>query len=117
MTVDQTHQDESRAMFGLGWTGFLDGIIAPVVYTRLAAQNALASYALPTPSIFVSARTRALGLAQTGAKITTSGQVTEVYERNGHHYTDQVHLVFADDRPVALVHRTSIYVARAAGKA
>jgi hypothetical protein len=78
----------------------------------VATHNALSSYALPTPSIFVSAFTQHFGVAKLGAALTSSGFITEAYERKGNHYADQKHIVFADGRPVALVLRTSIYAAR-----
>lgn len=104
---------DSLAMFGQHWPVYAqEGIIHPGRYPQAATHNALASYALPTPSIFVSARTQHLGIARVGAELTTSGHVVAAYERKGNHYTDQRHVVFADGRPVALVHRTSIYAAR-----
>ncbi len=103
----------SLAMFGQRWPAYArEGIIHPGRYPQAATHNALASYALPTPSIFVAATTQHLGVAHVGAELTTSGHVVAAYERKGNHYTDQRHVVFADRRPVALVDRTSIYAAR-----
>jgi hypothetical protein len=104
---------EALAMFGQHWPVLAaEGIIPPAQYPMVATRSALASYALATPSIFVSAATQHLGIARVGAELTTSGSVLAAYERKGNHYTDQRHLVFADGRPIALVERTSIYAAR-----
>ncbi len=115
MTPDE-HR-ESLEYFRQTWPGFLEqGLVHPTRLPHMATHNALASYALPTPSIFVSAETQHLSLVHVGDRLTTSGVITDVYERKGNHYTDQLHLVIADDtRPVALVRRSSIYAARKDG--
>lgn len=104
---------ESLEMFGQQWPVYAaEGILPGVYYPFIATRNALDSYDLPTPSIFVSATARHLGIGRVGAELTTSGLVTASYERKGNYYTDQRHLVFADGRPIAVVERTSIYAAR-----
>jgi hypothetical protein len=112
-TVDAEALKDSLALFGQTWPVFAaEGIIHPSKFPQAATHAALSSYALPTPSIYVSAETQHLGLARVGETLTSSGYVTNVYERKGNHYTDQLHVVFANGRPVALVKRTSIYAAR-----
>ena len=114
-TVSAEALRESLKMFGQTWPNYAqDGIIHPTKFTHAAMHSALASYALPTPSIYVSAHTQHLGIANVGASLATSGSVTQAYERKGNYYTDQLHLVLADGRPVALIQRTSIYAARVA---
>jgi hypothetical protein len=105
---------ESLEYFRQTWPVFAEqGVVHPTRLPHLATRNALASYALPTPSIFVSAWTQHLGLVRVGDRLTTSGVITDVYERKGNQYIDQRHLVIANDtQPVALVRRTSIYAAR-----
>ena len=89
------------------------GIVHVSKFVQVATHNALGSYQLPTPSIYVEASTQHLGLAHVGDRLTTSGFITGVYERKGNHYAEQLHLVIANDtRPVALVKRISIYAAR-----
>jgi len=113
--MDRDDVEEAVTMFGQSWPAYLDdGIVPPAYLPMFASRNALASYALPTPSIYVSAHTRHLGIARVGAELTTAGSVLAAYERKGHHYIDQRHMVFADGVPVALVDRTSIYAARKA---
>ena len=104
---------DSLDLFGQRWPSYAaEGLIHPSRYPQFATHNALHSYALPTPSIFVSAVTQHLDVAHVGATLSSSGYVTAEYERKGNRYIDQRHLVFADGRPVALVLRTSIYAAR-----
>ena len=108
---------ESLEYFRQTWSGFIEhGVVHPTRLPHLVTHNALASYSLPTPSIFVTAATQHLGLVHVGDRLTTSGVITAVYERKGNHYTDQSHLVIANDiTPVALVQRSSIYAARKEG--
>lgn len=104
---------EFLGMYGQQWpVHAAEGILPGVYYPFVATRNALDSYDLPTPSIFVSAATRHLGVGRVGTEVTTSGLVTASYERKGNYYTDQRHLVFADGKPIAVVERTSIYAAR-----
>jgi hypothetical protein len=105
---------ESLAYFRQTWPVFAEqGIVHPTKFPTFATHNALASYKLSTPSIFVAATTQHLNLAHVGDRLTSSGVITAVYERKGNHYTDQRHLVIANGTtPVALVQRTSIYAAR-----
>jgi hypothetical protein len=112
-TITAEALQDSLDLFGQHWPRYAaEGLIHPSRYPQFATHNALHSYALPTPSIFVSAETQHLGLAHVGATLTSSGFVTAEYERKGNRYIDQRHLVFADGRPVAVVLRTSIYAAR-----
>ena len=114
-TMDAADLRESLDLFGQSWPTYeQEGIIHPSQFPRVATHNALSSYALPTPSIYVSAMTQHLGVAHVGEEMTSSGYVVQAYERKGNHYTDQRHVIFAAGRPVALVLRTSIYAARKA---
>lgn len=112
-TVNAETLSELLALFGQNWPVFAEqGIVHPSKFAQVATHNALGSYSLPTPSIFVSAHTQHFGIARLGEELTSAGFITDVYERKGNHYTDQRHVVYAAGRPVALVLRTSIYAAR-----
>ena len=113
-TVTPDLHRESLTYFCQTWPGFLEhGVVHPTRMPHLATRNALDSYQLPTPSIFVTAFTQHFGLVRIGDVLASSGVITDVYERKGNHYTDQLHLIIANaTTPVALVRRTSIYAAR-----
>ena len=105
---------ESLSDFRQTWPVYAQkGIVHPSKFAQVATHNALASYKLATPSIYVAATTQHLNLAHVGDRLTSSGVVTKVYERKGNHYAEQLHLIIANDTtPVALVQRISIYSAR-----
>jgi hypothetical protein len=116
-TMTPEDHNESLTYFRQTWPGFVEhGVVHPTRLPHLATHNALASYQLSTPSIFVTAFTQHLGLVRVGDVLESSGVITDVYERKGNHYTDQQHLIIANaTTPVALVRRTSIYAARKEG--
>lgn len=104
---------DSREIYSVTWPPYkLKNIIHPVYYAEAAANNALASYKFPSPSIFVSAKTYHIGIAYADSKIETSGHVVSTYQKNGNYYSDQKHVVFANNTAIAIVERTSIYSAR-----
>ena len=61
------------------------------------------------PWIHTSSDCRFLGPAQLPGMLHADGIVTEVYERNGHHYVRYDALVRCDGVPVALVDHTAIF--------
>lgn len=61
------------------------------------------------PWIHTSSDCRFLALAQLPGVLTADGIVTDVYERNGHHYVRYDALVSCDGQPVALIDHTAIY--------
>jgi hypothetical protein len=61
------------------------------------------------PWIHTSSDCRFLGLAQLPGVLHADGIVTDVYERNGHHYVRYDALVSCDDQPVLFVDHTAIY--------
>jgi hypothetical protein len=105
---------ESLSDFRQTWPVYAErGIVHPSKFAQVATHNALASYKLATPSIYVAATTQHLNLARVGDRLTSSGFITGVYERKGNHYAEQQHLIIANDTtPVAMVQRISIYSAR-----
>jgi len=61
------------------------------------------------PWIHTSSDCRFLGLAQLPGTLHADGVVTDVFERNGHHYVRYDALVRCDGAPVAFVDHTAIY--------
>jgi hypothetical protein len=113
-TISPELHRESLSDFRQTWPVYGErGIVHVSKFPQVATHNALGSYKLPTPSIFVAATTQHLNIARVGDRLTSSGSITGVYERKGNHYAEQLHLIIANDTtPVALVQRTSIYAAR-----
>jgi hypothetical protein len=61
------------------------------------------------PWIHTSSDCRFLGLAQLPGVLHADGIVTEVYERNGHHYVRYDALISCDGQAVAIVDHAAIY--------
>lgn len=91
------------------------GIVHSGLLLRTGMGEAYAAFAFPTPVILVEAETQHLGTVRVGDRITSSGQVTRVYEHKGNHYFDSEQLLIANGRtPVARQRRAHIYAARTA---
>src|SRR5262249_39125354 len=89
------------------------GILHPYAFQRLTTWDFMESWKFNTPGIHVSGWTQRYALARIGDVLSSSGRVTAVYERKGHHYMDTDQLVVANGvTPVALVKRSMIYQAR-----
>lgn len=94
------------------------GSIHPFVYQHITSHDAIGSFTYSTPGIHVWGDTQILDWAEPGQTLSSSGRVTAVYERKGHHYFDTEQLVQrADGSPVALCRRSVIYRAREASAA
>ncbi len=105
---------ESLSDFRQTWPVYAQmAIVHPSKFAQVATHNALGSYKLATPSIYVAATTQHLNIVRVGDRLSSSGVITKVYERKGNHYAEQRHLIISNDTiPVALVDRISIYSAR-----
>ena len=113
-TVTAESHAESLKDFRQTWPVYAEqGIVHVSKFAQVATHNALGSYKLSTPSIYVAANTQHLNIARVGDTLTSSGIITDAYERKGNHYAEQRHLIIANGTtPVALVQRISIYAAR-----
>ena len=80
----------------------------PGALLRLVNELLVRNVALG-PWIHTSSDCRFLGLAQLPAVLHADGVVTDVYERNGHHYVRYDALLSCDGQPVAIVDHTAIY--------
>jgi hypothetical protein len=106
---------KSLADFHETWPAYAaEGIAHSGLILRASMGDANNTHRYPGPVILVSADTRHLGLAYVGDTISSSGRITQVYERKGHHYFDTEQLMLANNRPVAWVRRSSIYATRPA---
>jgi hypothetical protein len=80
----------------------------PGALLRLVNELVVHNVALG-PWIHTSSDIRFLALAPLPGVLHADGIVTEVYERNGHHYVRYDALVSCDGTPVAFVDHTAIY--------
>jgi hypothetical protein len=86
-----------------------DGVVHPGYLVKLTMHDAVGSYERPTPGVHVAVSVQHYDLAYVGETLSSSGQVTAVYEKNGNWYAESDQLVIANGlRPIAMVHRTSI---------
>ena len=94
------------------------GSIHPLAYQHLTSHDAIGSFTYSTPGIHVWGDTQMLDWAEPDETLQSSGRVTAVYERKGHHYFDTEQLVqTVGGRPIALCRRSVIYRAREASAA
>jgi len=85
-----------------------DKVAHPGALLRLVNELLVRNVALG-PWIHTSSDCRFLALAQLPGALHADGIVTELYERNGHHYVRYDALVSCDGIPVAIVDHTAIY--------
>ena len=91
-----------------------DKVIHPSQMLSMCMREAIASYVRPTPGIHVDFKAEHFDVAHVGDTLSTSGHITGVFEKKGHHYMESEQLVIANgNRPLVLFKRTSIYAARA----
>lgn len=115
--VELTKEEHDRSLRRLGGVSgqWPYGSIHPYVYQHLTSHDAISSFKYSTPGIHVAGDTQMLGWTEPGVTLRSSGRVTAVYERKGHHYFDTEQLVQTlDGTPVAICRRTVIYKAREA---
>lgn len=113
--IDEAEHNLALSRIGgvSGAWGF--GAIHPFVYQHLTSHDAISSFIYSTPGIHVSGDTQMLRWVEPGVTLRSSGHVTNVYERKGHHYFETAQLVqTAEGEPVALCRRSVIYKAREA---
>ena len=82
--------------------------VHPGALLRLVNEVLVRNVALG-PWIHTSSDIRFLGLASLPTLLHADAIVTEVYERNGHHYVRYDALISCDGAPVALVDHSAIY--------
>ena len=85
-----------------------EAVAHPGALLRLVNLLLMSNVALG-PWVHTSSSCRFLGLARLPAQLTVRGNVTEVFQRNGHDYVHYDALVLADDKPVLEVDHTAIY--------
>jgi hypothetical protein len=114
LTVTEAMAAESLSYFRQTWPGYVtERVLHPVQLQRLCTGDALASYKLETPTIFVQGITQMFGLVHVGDTIHTAGVIRAVYERKGNHYYESDHvLVVGGTRVAALLKRTGVYAVR-----
>jgi acyl dehydratase len=77
---------------------------------RLAMGDTNGSFRFPSPVVLTEAEAQHYALVRPGQKVTTSGSVSEVFERKGKHYFVSEEFMIADKATVvARFRRTSIY--------
>lgn len=95
---------------------FSKGRVAhPGYLLSLSMREAIASYTKPTPGVHVNMSAQYFNLARVGDTLSTSGQITRVFEKKGNHYADSDQLVIANGvTPIVLFRRSAIYALRTA---
>jgi hypothetical protein len=83
-------------------------VVHPGALLRLVNEVLVRNVALG-PWIHTSSDIRFLGLATLPALLHADAIVTDVYERNGHHYVGYDALISCDGTPVAFVDHSAIY--------
>jgi hypothetical protein len=116
--TNSTEIDDERHRVALdefqeSWPKYSEERIVPAArLLRQALRDEVASYAYPTPSIFVSAATQHFGTARVGDVLTTSSILTDTSEHKGASYFECTTLVIANrTRVIAQIDRRTIYAA------
>lgn len=86
--------------------------IAHPAWVLRLANYVLSGNVVLGPWMHVGSRVAHHGTVADGAKVSCRGRVADEYERKGHRFVDLDLLVVADDRPVASIAHTAIYLPR-----
>jgi acyl dehydratase len=84
------------------------GLVHPGAQLRIVNELLMRNVALG-PWIHTASNCRFLAVPKLGSMLRAHGIVTEVFERNGHHYVRYDALVLSDDLPVMEADHTAIY--------
>ena len=84
--------------------------VHPFIYMNVASIHQVSSLTFPTPGVHAASELQIISPAQLGETIETVGFISDLYERNGHHYFRSEQLVRTlDGRPVAFNRNRVVY--------
>jgi hypothetical protein len=91
---------------------YADRRIAHPAWVLRQANYILSGNVILGPWMHVGSRVTHHGTVSDGARVSCRGRVAEEYERKGHRFVELDVVVWADDRPVASIDHTAIYLPR-----
>lgn len=112
--IDDNALDMSRRAMGNALPDFVDNAIAhPGCMVRLTMFDVLSSYKFPLAPVFTSVETQNFAVLKAGSIVSTSAQITKVFERNGKIFFESEEFLVADRSVIIARHLRTNLVASA----
>ncbi|MGY6706078.1 hypothetical protein [Roseinatronobacter sp.] len=112
--IDDDTLKVSRMAMGNALPVFVDNRIAhPGCMVRLTMFDVLSSYKFPLAPVFTSVDTQNFAVLKAGSMVSTSAQITKVFERNGKIFFESEEFLVADRSVVIARHLRTNLVASA----